>query len=267
MDFQNPATQWKLGFVALFTIIVLSVTLYLSPFAVIDAGNRGVVVNLGKVDDVILTEGFHWVAPLDDIHEISVQTQRFEATASAASKDLQSVSAQIVVNGHLDPESVNKLFQQIGSDYETKIIDPAIQESVKAATAQFTAEELITKRAEVGAIIQATLTERLAKSWITVESVSIVDFSFSASFNEAIEKKVTAEQNALAAKNKLAQTEYEADQRIAEATGEAEAIRIQAEAITSQGGAEYVKLKWVEKWNGVLPTHMLDASADLLLSL
>lgn len=267
MDYSNPATKWKIGFIAGLSIVFLIVILALTPFAVINSGNRGVVTQFGEVQDEILPEGFHWISPTASVTEMSVQTERWEATASAASKDLQSVTTQIVVNGHLDSSFVNKLYQQIGTDYEIKVVAPAIQEAVKAATAQFTAEELITKRSEVGSIIQATLTERLAKNWINVETVSIVDFAFSPAFNDAVEAKVTAEQNALAAENKLKQVEFEAQQRIAEAQGEAEAIRIQAEAITSQGGAEYVKLQWIEKWNGTLPTTVLDGASSVLLSL
>ena len=248
-------------------IILLVGILTLSPFTIIQAGHRGVVVRLGEVSNEILPEGFHLINPIDEVVQMSVQTQRYETSSSAASKDLQSVTTKIVVNGHLDPSMVNKLYQEIGRDYEEKLIDPAIQEAVKAATAQFTAEELITKRQEVGTVIFESLYERLGKNYIIVESVSIVDFSFSEAFNEAIEAKVTAEQNALAAKNKLEQIKYEAEQRIAEATGEAEAIRIQAEAITSQGGTEYVQLQWIKKWDGALPTTMMGDGADVLLNL
>lgn len=254
-----------IGCVSLFVIFFIIMTL--SPFTMVPAGHRGVVVRLGDVKDTILPEGFHLINPIDDVVHMSVQTQRYEATSSAASKDLQSVSTTIVVNGYLDPTMVNKLYQEIGTDYENKVVDPAIQESVKAATAQFTAEELITKREEVGSIIFQSLSDRLTDDYIVVESVSIVDFEFSAAFNEAVEAKVTAEQNALAAENKLKQVEFEAQQRIAEAQGEAEAIRIQAEAITSQGGAEYVNLQWIAKWNGVLPSTMLNDSASVLLNL
>lgn len=247
--------------------VLFLIVLAMTPFAIIGSGSRGVVVHLGQVQEEILSEGFHWVSPLDSVIELSVQTQRFEATAGAASKDLQSVTAQIVVNGHLDPASVNDLYQTIGTDYEAKVIAPAIQESVKAATAGFTAEELITKRSEVGTMIYTTLAERLAKNYILVESVSIVDFAFSPAFNEAIEQKVTAEQNALAAKNKLEQIKYEGEQTIVKAQAEAEAIKIQAAAVTSQGGADYVRLQWIKKWSGNLPATMLNDTSSVLLGL
>ena len=145
----------------------------------------------------------------------------------------------------------------IGKEYRERIIDPALQEAVKSATALYTAEELITKRPEVKDTIKTLLVERLSQEYILVDEFSIVNFDFSPSFNQAIEAKVTAEQNALASKNKLEQVKYEAEQRIATAKGEAEAIRIQADAIQSQGGAEYVNLKAIEKWNGVLPSYMM----------
>lgn len=264
---ENDKTYLYLGLFSGLVIAALLAVILFSPFTVIGAGNRGVVTNFGKVKEEVLTEGFHWVSPMAAVIEMSVQTQRFEATASAASKDLQSVTAQIVVNGHIDPTAVNKLYQSIGSDYEAKIIDPAIQESVKAATAQFTAEELITKRAEVGSLIQTSLAERLQKNYISVESVSIVDFQFSPSFNAAIEAKVTAEQDALAAKNRLEQIKYEGEQTVVKANAEAESIRIQAESIAQQGGEAYVKLKWIEKWNGALPATMLNDAASLFLGL
>ena len=177
--------------------------------------------------------------------------------AEAASKDLQNVAAVIALNYNLMPDKVNVLWKEIGSQYKERIIDPAIQEAVKAVTAKYTAEELVTKRSEVRDLIKTTLRERLVKEYVLVSEVSIVNFDFSQSFNQAIESKVTAEQNALAAKNKLEQVKFEKDQRIAQAQGEAEAIRIQAQAITQQGGENYVNLKAVEKWDGKLPTQMI----------
>jgi regulator of protease activity HflC (stomatin/prohibitin superfamily) len=147
------------------------------------------------------------------------------------------------------------LWKSVGEDYKIKIIDPAIQEAIKAVTSKYTAEELITKRSQVKDDAKVVLAERLTKEFIIVDELSIVNFDFSKSFNEAIEAKVTAEQNALASKNKLEQVKYEAEQRIVQAKGEAEAIKIQAEAIQNQGGEAYVNLKAIEKWNGTLPTY------------
>ena len=237
--------------------LVVLVVLFGS-FRVVGAGERGVVLTLGQVSDSVWSEGLHLKLPLiQSVKILDVKTQVESIDATAASKDLQNVTAKVALNYHLDSGRVNKLWQALGAEYKVRIIDPAIQEAVKAVTAKYTAEELITKRPQVKDDVKLALTERLNKEFIIVDEFSIVNFDFSASFNQAIEAKVTAEQNALASKNKLEQVKYEAEQRITEARGEAEAIRIQAQAIQNQGGAEYVNLKAIEKWNGTLPQYML----------
>lgn len=237
--------------IALIVVIFASLT-------VVGAGQRGVVVRLGSVQDRVLDEGMHLKAPfVDSVKKLDVRTRKIETQESAASKDLQIVTTKIALNYHLDPESVNSLWQGIGSEYASRIIDPAIQEAVKASTAKYTAEELITLREEVKNTAKEILSKRLQENFMILDDLSIVDFDFSPSFNKAIEAKVTAEQEALAAKNKLEQVKFEAQQRIEQANAEAEAIRIQADAIRSQGGKEYVNLKAIEAWDGVLPKQLL----------
>src|SRR3990167_1526052 len=230
-------------------VLVLAFFFIFSSYTIVVAGERGVKLTLGQVSPFVWSEGIHFKIPFaQTIKILDIKIQKEEVEASAASKDLQNVQAKIALNYHLEAEKVNKLWQSVGLEYKNKIIDPAIQEAIKAITARYTAEELITKRSAVKNDAKIALTERLLTEFIIVDELSIVDFDFSVSFNQAIESKVTAEQNALAAKNKLEQVKYEAEQRIAEAKGEAEAIRIQAQAIQQQGGEGYVKLKWVEAW-------------------
>lgn len=251
-----------LGVVAVIALIAFAI---LNPLTSIKAGHRGVITEFGKVNDQVLDEGIHWVTPvLQDVTEMNVQVQKEEVSVSSASKDLQTVSATIALNYQLDPSAVNKLYQNVGKEYKTKIIDPAIQEEVKSATAQYTAEELITKRPEVREAMLSALVKKLEKDFILVHDLSIVNFNFSVSFNNAIEAKVTAEQEALAAKNKLEQVKFEAEQRVSQAQGEAEAIRIQAEAIQNQGGQAYVELKAIEKWSGNLPQYMMGDSVPFI---
>jgi prohibitin 2 len=230
--------------------------LVLDTFYSIPAGSRGVLVTFGQVDMQAKEPGLHVKAPfIQEVKITSVQTRKYQSDAAAASKDLQVVSATIAINYHLVPELVPVIYQNLGGSYETNIIQPLEQESVKAITAQFTAEELITRREEVREKIRDLLKEKLGPRYIQVEDISITNFDFSPSFNQAIEAKVTAEQNALASKNKLEQIKYEAQQRIEQARGEAEAIKIQADAIRVQGGADYVRLQAINKWNGALPTY------------
>ena len=253
----------KPKYIILAVSVLLSVMglVLLNPIAIINAGERGVVLKVGKVDR-IMPEGLNWKTPfIEKVQVMDVRTQKIQVNADAASKDLQIVSSTIALNYNLNPDRVGELWREVGKEYQLRIIDPAIQESVKSGTAKFTAEELITKRDEVKSAIREQLKERLATSHIVVTDFNIVNFNFSPQFNSAIEAKVTAEQEALAAKNQLERVKFEAEQRITQAKGEAEAIRIQAQAITQQGGKDYVELKSVEKWDGVLPQYMLGGGA------
>lgn len=234
---------------AIFVIILFFSTTY-----IVEAGERAVLITLGNPSMDSIVEGLHFKIPFIQSKVIfDVKTQKDEIEATAASKDLQTVTAKIAINYHVLPESVPRIYKEIGKDYVARVLNPAIQEVVKASTAQFTAEELITKREIVREEITTLLRERMQERGLVVEDVLITNFDFSPSFNAAIEAKVTAEQNALAAKNKLAQVEYEAKQRVTQAEGEATAIKIQAAAIQSQGGKEYVNLQWINKWDGKMP--------------
>lgn len=229
--------------------VLVLITIF-SSFIVINPGERGVKVTLGQMSSDVLTEGLHFKLPfIQKVLVIDVKTQKAEYESSSASKDLQSVQSIVAVNYSAEANSVGKLMAEIGSNYEFKIIKPAIEEAVKGSTAQFTAEELITKRSQVKDKITEAVRSRLAKSYIEVEEVSIVNFAFSPEFDKAIEQKQTAEQQALKAKWELERVKIEAQQKIEQAKAEAEALRLQKQELTP----ELVKLRAIEKWNGVLP--------------
>lgn len=240
---------WSLVFL-IFLVIIFS------SFYTIGAGERGVLLTFGKPDLNAKGEGLHFKIPIiQSVVVMDVKTLKYEADLTAASNDLQDVSTRIAINYHISPEQTPTIFKEIGISYAEKVIYPLEQETNKAITSQYTAVELVTKREEVRERMRNTLAEKLAPRGIIIEEISIVDFAFSPSFSQAIEAKVTAEQNALAAKNKLEQIKYEAQQRVTQATGEAEAIKIQAQAITVQGGAEYVQLQAIARWDGKLPIY------------
>lgn len=256
--YQNKEGEIQIGKIIIHSILVLIVLIFIfGSFGSISAGQRGVLLQFGAVQDRIFNEGLFFKIPfIQKVQHLDIKIQKEQVDVSSASKDLQTVSTKIALNYHLQADKVAKLWQGIGKDYKERIIDPAIQEALKATTAQYTAEELITKRQQVKEDAKALLAERLVREFIVVDELSIVDFDFSPSFNSAIEAKVTAEQNALAAKNKLEQVKFEAEQRISQAKGEAEAIKIQAEAINSQGGADYVQLQAIKQWKGEVPQYM-----------
>lgn len=194
-------------------------------------------------------------------------TQKIEADASAASNDLQIVNTKLAVNFNRMPEKVGYIWSAFHADEVDRLVVPAIQEAVKAATAHYTAEQLITQRDKVKEEVLDLLKARLSPNGIMLTGISMTDFKFSDTFENAIEAKVTAEQNALAEKNKLAQVQYQAQQRVTQATAEAEAIKIQAQAITQQGGASYVQLQAIHKWDGKLPMQMIPGSTVPFLNL
>lgn len=235
----------------LITHIILAITFLILLFGsikIIDAGERGTVLRLGNINR-IMEPGLNFkIAFIEKVIKQQVRTEKQEVEASAASKDLQIVTSNIAIQYNIIPEEIGTLYQEVGKSYKSRIIDPAIQDAIKATTANYTAEQLITKRAAVSEEMQNILKIRLAEAHINVSNVDIVNFDFSPSFNESIEKKVTAEQDALAAQNKLEQVKFEAQQKIEKAKADAESIRIQAQAIQSQGGADYVKLQWIDAW-------------------
>ena len=256
------------GIIAIVIIlIVVAVFGALSAFKKVGAGERGIYLNWGAVQEEVLDEGLHFKIPIyQQIKVLDVKTTKHEVEAEAASSDVQIVKTTVALNYHLDPNGVGKLWQEIGADYQSRIIDPAIQESVKAATARFTAQDLIAKRPELKSARKEELSKKFDGRYITVDDFSIVNFEFSKIYDEAIEQKQVAEQNALKAENDLKRVEFEAAQRVAEARAEAEAIRIQAEAIQSQGGKEYISLKWVEAWQsgGAQVPHFITGNGFLI---
>lgn len=227
------------------------------PWVQIGAGERGIVQNFGAVQDKVLSEGIHFKIPVvQTVILMDVKIQKVTTDASSSSSDLQDVDMSVALNYHVIPEAANLVYQQIGLQFKERIIDPAIQEVMKAVSARYTAEELITKRPAVSSEMKEALNARLLESNIAVDAFSIINFSFSQTFTDAIEAKQTAEQNALKAKRDLDRIKVEAEQTIAAATAEAEALRLQKMNI-SPDLIELRKieanLKAIEKWNGILP--------------
>ncbi len=232
--------------------IILGLIVLTNIFTTIPTGYRGVVTRFGQVTGKVFDEGLHLKVPfVESVQKVNVQIQKEESDASSSSKDLQSVDVTIALNYRISADRVQDLYQEVGKLYVSKIIAPVIQESVKSGTALFTAEELITKRSEVKDAIEEILHTTLEVRGIEVIDVNIVNFTFSEAFDQAIEAKVTAEQEALAAKNKLEQIKFEAQQAVESAKGRAEAIEIEAKAL--RNNPDVLELRAIEKWNGVLP--------------
>lgn len=253
------------GVLAAVIILIIIGVVATASVKIVDAGHRGVLLHWDAVDltNPPLEEGLHFVVPFqDDVVNIEVRTLKYASEARSASKDLQTVETTVTVNYHPDKEGVHRLYKNLGLDYENRVIQPAIEETVKQVTANYNAEELITKRPLVKADIEFSIRERLNQFDVVTEVISITDFEFSALFASAIESKVEAEQKALKAENDLRRIEVEARQReanavgvananIAEAKGEAEAIAIINQALAEN--PNYLEWLKTQAWDGQLP--------------
>ena len=246
--------------------------LILNPFVKIDAGERGIVMNFGAVQDDVLGEGLHLRVPImQKIVKMDVKIQKSETRSEAASKDLQDIKSVIALNYHIVPDKANWVYQNIGVAFKERIIDPTVQEAVKAVTAKYTAVQLIGEREAVSAAIEEALSKKLADYNLYVDGFSVIDFSFSKKFTDAIESKQEAEQFALRAQRDLERIKIEAEQKIAQAKAEAESLRLQKGQITT----EMIELRKIEamreaiaKWNGTVPNVLLSGGgATPLLSL
>ena len=254
-NWTNDSGDFRVGKLIKHVIIgFFSLIVFFGAWGTVGAGERGVLLQFGAVQDKVFNEGLYFKIPIiQKIKIMDVKIQKAEVPVSAASKDLQIVTSVIAINYHLVPESINKVWQNVGKSYKERLIDPAIQESVKATTAQYTAEELITKREIVKEDIKNNIYGRLITHNVYVDEFNIVEFDFSVAFNEAIESKVTAEQLKLKADRDLERIVVEAEQKVADARGKAESIRIEAQALLSN--PQVVELRWIEKWNGEVPTY------------
>lgn len=239
-------------------IAIFAVGVLYSSFTIVPAGHVGVQITMGEVNQTVLNEGAQFVNPISNVKHVDVRLARANLNgASAGTKDIQQVHTDIVINYRLTPAKVPHIYKEFGLDVDTKVLGPAINESFKSAVGHYTSEELITKRDAVNLDIMARLSEKLAPFNIVVNNVSLVNFGFSKAYQDAIEQKVIATQAKLRADQDYERIQVEAKSRIAQAKGEAEAIAIQASAIQHQGGAAYVQLQAIEKWNGKLPDTVL----------
>ncbi|MCT7974143.1 prohibitin family protein [Laspinema olomoucense] len=227
----------------------------LKPFVIINAGERGVLMKFGKVQEGILDEGIHGIIPLvNRVETLSVRVQKDELKADAASKDLQYVTINVALNWRVDATKVNKVYQTIGNESQivNLIISPAVSEVVKAATAKNNAEEIITRRRELKEEIDRDIRERLSSYGVLVDDISLVNIEFSPEFAKAIEAKQIAEQEARRALFIAKKAEQEAVADINRAKGQAEAQRLLRENLTPS----ILQKEAIEKWNGQFPMVM-----------
>lgn len=261
-----------LKFGVLFLALGIALTIATTSVVVVPPGYRGIVFNkFSGVRQQPLNEGFNFIMPIvEQAYFMDTRVQKDTYDASAASKDLQVVHTKVALNFHPNADAVPRIFQQVGAGYSERIIQPAVQEAVKATTARFTAEELVTRREDVKKVIREHVEKQISPFNIRLDDLYITDFDFSKQFAEAIESKQIAEQQALKARRDLDRVKIEAEQKIATARAEAESLRMQKEAITPQlielRKVETQKIA-IERWDGKMPSVIMGNGATPLLDL
>lgn len=245
-------------------VVIVAMIIVLNSFTTVKAGHTGVVTTFGKVSENVLSEGLHFKIPfIQDIILVDNRVQKAEVACTAASKDLQTVSSTIAVNYKVLNSFSASVYKNIGLEYQAVIITPAIQECVKAVTAKFTAEELITNRQSIGDQMMELLKAKITSYGIDIQIFNITAFDFTAEYNAAIEAKQTAQQNALKAEQDLQRIKVEAEQKIAQAQAEAEAYRLKSEQLTP----EIIISNYIEKWDGKLPTVVSGDGGTMMIDL
>jgi len=268
-------------------LIVVIVVIIFSSYTIVGPGHRGVVVMLGRVEETTLGEGFHLVVPpvLRQVVEVDVRTKKLEVDAEAASSDLQLIQVRGILNYHLNPQDVSSLYREVGLDYESIIIAPAMQEAIKAATAQYRVERILVERAVIKERIVELLVARLAENDIVVDEFSLANVDFSDEFNAAIERKQVAEQAALQKQYELQAAEKDVEIALARAEGEkkaaviaaggrAEARKVEAEAEANalqliaqqlRGNPDLIRYEWANKLSPTISTVLLPADQEVIL--
>ena len=241
--------------VVILVVLALLAVLAINTFVVVDAGHTGVVVTLGKVNEGVLQEGIHAKIPfVQRVVMIDNRIQKLEVNTEAFSKDLQSVKTVLAINYRVDTAKSYSIYKNIGSDFESVLIVPAVNEVLKAITARYTAEESVTNRVLISEGLVTGLNEKLNAIGLYITDVNIIDFDFSEAFIAAIEEKQVAQQQLL-----KAETEKQTAITNAEAAAEAVKIRAEAEAeanrvISASLDDRVIENKKIEKWDGKLPT-------------
>ena len=253
-------------------IIFIALITFFNSFKTIPTGFIGVKTRFGQVQDTMLNEGLNLKIPfIEKIVLMDCRTQKTEYTMEASSKDLQKISNfRIAINYNITSETANKLYRSVGVDYKSIIVEPAIQEAMKATVANYTAEELITKRNEVSEYALNKLSPKLQENGITLTSLNILDLAFSEEFDTAVEQKQIVEQETQKAQYELEKARVENQKKIENAQADAEVMAAQNAQITDN----YLRLKeienqkaMIEKWNGQLPTTITGSDVSSIFNL
>ena len=236
--------------IIIISIMVIAVVLFFATFRTINSGEVGIKVRFGKVIKTHMNEGVNFKVPvIESIVKMNVRVQKIEVDTNSASKDLQDVNMKLAVNYRIEKDKAVSLYKNVGTGYERVVLEPAIQESIKAVTSKYTAEELITNRSEVSDKCMEELSDKVKKYGLSISDFNITDFNFSEEFNKAIEEKQVAEQKVLTAKQELEKEKIEAEKKVVKAEAEKRANELKSGSLSDN----IIREKFIEKWNGETP--------------
>lgn len=248
-ELKNIEKNVKKGSIPLIILVLILIFIF-GGIRTIKSGQVGIRVRFGKVVSTQMNEGINVKIPfIEKIVKMNVQVQKTEIETESSSKDLQLVNMKLAVNYRVDGMKATSLYKNVGTKYEDVVLQPAIQESIKAITSKYTAEELITRRNEVSNECMKELDKKVKKYGLLIDNFNITNFNFSAEFNKAIEEKQVAEQKVLTAKQELEKEKIEAEKKIVSAKAEKEANELKQQTLTDN----IIKEKFINKWNGELP--------------
>lgn len=251
-------------------VIILGMVLFFASTTIVPTGHIGVVTLYSKVQDKYLDAGFHMIKPfVEDVHDIDIRTQKYQGTVEGSAKDLQIVNITMSINYQIRAEKASKLYAEVGANYNDVILNPALQSSLKAAIAKFTAEEMITKRSEVANAITEELNARL-EEYFMISAVNLENIGFTDEFNKAVEAKTTNQQKAEAEKAQLEIIKVQNEQKINTAEAEAKVRELQSQSVTEKSLEQLrleIQREMIQKWNGSFPTTMLSEDPTMLFNL
>ncbi len=237
-------------------LLIVTFLLIFNPIAIVGVGERGVKVTLGKVSPESFTEGVHFVTPfISKIKNMDVKTQKKYMETEVYTKDIQQARISYVINYNLQPQNAHKMYREVGMDYTNTILMPVVEGTIKDVIGKWNAQDLVANREAATSDVIGKLQRQLESKYINVTGFQITEINYSKVFEQAIESKVTAEQEALKAKNRTVQIEEEAKQKIISAEAEARSMKIRSDALAKN--KSLVQYEAVQKWNGILPTYMM----------
>ena len=246
-------------------IISLLVVLiaFFNPISIVGVGERGVKVTLGKVSPTSYTEGIHLVTPfISHIKNMNVKTQKNIVETSVYTKDIQQAQITYVLNYNLQPENAHRMYREVGTNYLDTVVTPVVEGTIKDVIGKWNAQDLVANREKATQEILVKLQSHLTPKYVNVTDFQMTSIAYSGVFEKAIESKVTAEQEALRAKNKTVQIQEEAKQKLISAEAEAKSMSIRANALTQNKAL--VEYEAVQKWDGKLPEYMLGNSVPFI---